>query len=442
MSKRQRPCDFCRSRKTACRIDQAPPCRLCVLHGRECTFIEAAAPRKRPLPSEGGRDSAVHSPPSYRPSPQIAAATPPSPPQVPTSLSGNQLSDEAGIDFVGELNFDTTQSEFEAMFRTPRAPSTPSAVWTRNLPQQLGRAEDAEYPAGANPQLMGLSGDMDPLLLQHYRFDENGIFGFKELAIHSVQDSPLPCHFLVSQQSLFTRRRDEAGLEKPNQDLLMQELEKAIPTGVGERLIKLFWDFIHPQWPIFSTMKPPDTTSTPAYLLASIYAISLPFAVYDDKLSVDVAYDKPPYPAISRIIDKALSYEIHSPSIAVAQTLLLLVLRPSSDPLVADTAYRRDVLGRLVSCATTLGLHLEPSDWSMLGWHKAQRRRLSFFIYAADKWIACSHGTSPFTHQDDWLVTGLEAKDFAGSGLQSDDETRLIGFSARTAIISSALSSL
>src|SRR4051794_34317702 len=52
MSKRQRPCDFCRSRKTACRIESSPPCRLCQQYGRECTFVEAARPRKRQQTAE------------------------------------------------------------------------------------------------------------------------------------------------------------------------------------------------------------------------------------------------------------------------------------------------------------------------------------------------------------------------------------------------------
>ena len=45
-SKSQRPCDFCRRRRSACRIISAPPCELCKAHGRECTFADAPPPRK------------------------------------------------------------------------------------------------------------------------------------------------------------------------------------------------------------------------------------------------------------------------------------------------------------------------------------------------------------------------------------------------------------
>ncbi|KAK2053111.1 fungal-specific transcription factor domain-containing protein [Colletotrichum caudatum] len=440
MSKRQRPCDFCRSRKTACRIDSAPPCRLCVLHGRDCTFVEGVAPRRRLPPSDKVEGRTVP-PPAVSQTPTPVTTAPISAHLLPRGPE-DQPPHGDEMAFVDSLNFDTTQSEFEAMFQSPRAFSTPSTAWASTAPRQPGSREQIEYPPGANPQMLGLSGDMDPLLLRHYRIDESGMFGFKELAIHSMQGSPMPCQFLLSQQFIFSRRRDECGAERPSEGALSGQLAKVIPTAVGARLVTLFRDFVQPQFPIFATALFSDPASTPAYLLAAIYAIALPFVVHDDKLSVDVAYDKPPYPVLSQIIDKALSYEVHSPSIPVAQTLLLLVLRPSADPLVADTAYRRDVLGRLVSCATTLGLHLDPSDWSMPERQKAHRRRLSFIVYAVDTWIASTHGTPPATHRDNWLVTNLASRDFVDSGLGSDDESRLMDFATVTEVLSSALASL
>jgi hypothetical protein len=47
MSKRQHACDLCRSRKSACRIDNALPCRLCASRGRTCTFQDEGPSRNR-----------------------------------------------------------------------------------------------------------------------------------------------------------------------------------------------------------------------------------------------------------------------------------------------------------------------------------------------------------------------------------------------------------
>jgi len=43
MSKSNRACDFCRSRKSACRIiERGLSCRLCSSHGRQCTFVSGS----------------------------------------------------------------------------------------------------------------------------------------------------------------------------------------------------------------------------------------------------------------------------------------------------------------------------------------------------------------------------------------------------------------
>jgi hypothetical protein len=56
MSKSQRACDSCRVRKSACRIDSSPPCRLCHLSGRECTF-EKTFRATRSIPGPASRVS-------------------------------------------------------------------------------------------------------------------------------------------------------------------------------------------------------------------------------------------------------------------------------------------------------------------------------------------------------------------------------------------------
>lgn len=43
----KRSCDSCRARKSACKIDQGPPCYACHSFGRDCTFTERPHKRKR-----------------------------------------------------------------------------------------------------------------------------------------------------------------------------------------------------------------------------------------------------------------------------------------------------------------------------------------------------------------------------------------------------------
>lgn len=56
-SRKNRPCDFCRARKAACKIEVSAPCTLCESYGRQCTFLNRPQERKRPAqasPDEKG----------------------------------------------------------------------------------------------------------------------------------------------------------------------------------------------------------------------------------------------------------------------------------------------------------------------------------------------------------------------------------------------------
>lgn len=53
-SKKERPCDACRKRKSRCVMKEgARICVLCEFHRQECTFLQTPLPRKRKLWAEG-----------------------------------------------------------------------------------------------------------------------------------------------------------------------------------------------------------------------------------------------------------------------------------------------------------------------------------------------------------------------------------------------------
>lgn len=58
-SRKYRPCDFCRARQVACKIESAPPCLLCSSHGRQCTFVERPKKKRRPNVLTGNGDAGV-----------------------------------------------------------------------------------------------------------------------------------------------------------------------------------------------------------------------------------------------------------------------------------------------------------------------------------------------------------------------------------------------
>ncbi|KAM5361497.1 hypothetical protein ACJZ2D_013064 [Fusarium nematophilum] len=461
MSKRQRPCDFCRSRKTACRIEDAPPCRSCQLHDRECTFIEAARPRKRQAAEQrvesyasqlpGAVTAASLETDTHR---DIAVSQPES------SLSGHVHHDvqaaisttpsfpDMSMQFLHDLDIDG--SEYQFMFRTPGSPASSPESASVSWLAASNRPDDPSDPAntlldglnGLNPETLGLTGDMDPYLLQRYKADDRGIFKFKQLAIHRVQRNDHPTHFLVSQPSLFSRSREEAGHKAIPESELRRELEAHIPQAMGKRLIALCQQFIAPHYPVFSTESLPDPASSPPHLLAAIYSICFPFAMYDDQLCIDLAYDSPPYEPLAHIINAAVAADLHSPTLGTVQALFLLVARSSSNPLVSDASYRWNLMGTLVSAAVNVGLHLDPHYWRISAAQTSQRRRISLCIYAMDRWLAAALGRPPHIDVANWLVTTPNVGDRHCSGLSESQWEAMLEFLTLTSVLASTLSKL
>ncbi|KAF5577976.1 transcriptional regulatory [Fusarium pseudocircinatum] len=437
MSKRQRPCDFCRSRKTACRIESSPPCRLCQQYGRECTFVEAARPRKRQQTSETS-PGCLDAEDTIGPASGIAeeSITPFNHDEISPAESGGFP--DINMDFLQDLDIDGPEYQF--MFQTPdnNAPSA-SVESTDGSPNKTYPLLDGYE--NVHPEILGLSGDMDPYLLQRYQSDEHGTFKFKQLAIRSV-NSNTPVQFLISQPSLFAQSRKEVGHTGASISSQRAELEKAVSPNMGKRLISLYNRFIASHYPVFSTESPPNPTTSAPCLLAAIYSIALPFAMYDDQLCIDMAYDSPDAEDLAQLINTAVSFDIHSPNIATVQTLFLLITRPSSNPLVSDASYRWTTMGTLVSAATNIGLHLDPSLWNIPPAQIATRRRLSFFVFAMDQWLAAALGRPPHINRANWLVDELLSQDELSSGLDVSQWTNIIAFSALTSCLANTLDRL
>ncbi|KAL9567829.1 hypothetical protein ACKAV7_008132 [Fusarium commune] len=354
------------------------------------------------------------------------------------SPTGTGTFPDINMDFLQDLDMDGPEYQF--MFQTP----------DNNRPSTTAESTDGPYSKvyplldgheNLHPETLGLSGDMDPYLLQRYQSDEHGTFKFKQLAIRSVNNN-LPVQFLISQPSLFGQSRKEAGHTGASISSQRVELEKAVSQNMGKRLISLYNRFIAPHYPIFSTESHPDPATSVPCLLAAIYSIALPFAMYDEQLCIDMAYDSPDAEDLAHLINTAVAFDIHSPNLATVQTLFLLITRPSSNPLVSDASYRWTTMGTLVSAATNIGLHLDPSLWNIPSAQIAARRRLSFFVYALDRWLAAALGRPPHINRANWLVDELSAQDEHSAGLDASQWADIRAFSALTACLSDALDRL
>lgn len=199
MSKSQRACGSCRTRKSVCRIDSAPPCRLCHLSGRDCTF-EAATKNTRA---------------------SVATAT-----HVSLSISTQE---PASLEFTSQQSnaLNSNGAFFDQQgYLLPGEPPGPLAnLWVDqamidmniqnfnriNPPPNKVSMEYLGFPSPSAQGLKttsivcGLTGDMDPYLLQRYNVGPDDNFVFKRLAVRSVRQNIHPVQLLVSMSQM--RRR-------------------------------------------------------------------------------------------------------------------------------------------------------------------------------------------------------------------------------------------
>merc|ERR1711939_692255 len=187
---------------------------------------------------------------------------------------------------------------------------------------------------------------------------------------------------------------------------------------------------------------PLDPRKSPPYLLAAVYSIVQPFVQVDDILFIERAYDTPPYAQLSRIVWRELFAELHAPSIPVVQALLLIVVRPPTTDHLSEAAWKWNLFGTLVAPAQTLGLHQNPKTWHIPGWQISQRRRISWTLYATDKWLACAFGKPPLLHPNNWLVDSLSNCDSFDAGISPEEWSYLLSFSCLTSILSKSLQKL
>ncbi|EFQ35092.1 fungal specific transcription factor domain-containing protein [Colletotrichum graminicola M1.001] len=391
------PCDFCRYKRAACLLHHQPPCELCKRLDKDCTFVGEPNKRRRISDPRRLSDSShvvVSHHQSQSPS-DIGMRSP----FTETNSPGNEAN--FGKDVADSTSPNSLHAENHLPDTFPRdVPPSPSSL---------------DATPGYNAQAIGLSGESDPYLLHLYRFDEKNECTFQQLRIRNVGlNDGTPTQFMLQNNSL-ARKAQPEGLAGGESDL-RSEVADMIPEGVGKRLINLFWRYVQPYFPILSreqVIQETDTkpSSLPVCLLAAIYGHALPFCVFDDKLCVDVDT----LPSADRLFKLAWMAALslfHTPSLAVVQTMLLMIQRRPTNKHVADTPFKWVMLADTVALAQCLGLNLDPTDWSIPSWEKRLRRRLAWAVIVQDQWLSLNFGRSSHIQECDWDVSSLRADDF------------------------------
>ncbi|KAK0661106.1 Transcriptional activator protein DAL81 [Lasiodiplodia hormozganensis] len=367
-SRRERPCDACRRRKSRCVIHEgALLCVLCEFHKQECTFVQSPLPRKRKINVDGQKEESAKKRSVEREQPQ-STTVPLQQPSPTTKFSR----------------------------RAPHLADTTGQALQETL--GLQRRQHSRYIGPTTP--------FDPLLISLTQFDTRNESTFDLGVLRKVHDNE---HFIMLP--------DENTQDFDSEIEALNAVE-AVVAPHGSQLIDVYFRSVHPNFPIIQKTlfmqrhRDADRQISPP-LLAGIYMLALQWWSYEPRLA---SLPKPDVSKLEAIASHWLPKAMERPKLSTIQAGLLLLQRPDSDSWSLTT--------QLVAIAQELGLHLDCSNWSIPLWEKGLRKRIAWALYMQDKWSSLIHGRPSHIYNADWAVKPISDEDFYEDGAQTGEVLR------------------
>ncbi|KAF8858067.1 hypothetical protein BDZ45DRAFT_591724 [Acephala macrosclerotiorum] len=349
-SRKDRPCDACRRRKSRCVIHEGQTsCVLCQFHTQECTFVQSPQPRKRKLNTEGKEES--------------------------SAKRRKRRTTESSVSSLGATN---SLVEDMANIGGPTL-----------LKRTLGLQND-RYS-----QYIGPTTDFEPSLIDLSPFDPQDESLLSRGILRKVSDVDtflmLPDYNTPGHEHVIDDADAIEDLVKPH----------------GPALLELYFKIIHPNFPIlqkavfyekynrsYREFSPP--------ILAAVYILAINWWDHSEELA---SHTRPDLRELERLARVTLADAMYRPKLSTIQAGLLLSQRPEGDQW-APTA-------QLVAIGQELGLHLDCSNWKIPPWERGLRKRLAWALYMQDKWGSLVHGRPSHVFASNWAVQALSLNDFA-----------------------------
>ncbi|KAF3483551.1 fungal specific transcription factor domain-containing protein [Arthroderma uncinatum] len=269
---------------------------------------------------------------------------------------------------------------------------------------------------GHTAHFMGLSGEQDMNLLSSFRSDILNETNYVDVNFcrvepgNSSQGLP-PVHFSVVRDC-FPERDHRAKL------LASNGIEEIVGDR-ADRLVRLYFEYVHPAFPILSKGRflreyMQDKYRIPASLRGAVYGLASSFIAQDDTLRETQPINQA---ALFEHVHSSLNRELESPKIATLQACLLVLHEQPAENGTTESPKVWAFSGQAVSCAHVLGLHRDPTFWDIPEWEKRLRRKLWWATFYTDRWTSICHGNPPHIHNDSFDTRDIEIED-----LMSDED--------------------
>ncbi|KAM6530553.1 hypothetical protein FSOLCH5_000047 [Fusarium solani] len=402
-SRKNRPCDACRRRKTACVITSEPPCLFCKSRGLVCQSL--SDPDALSLASRANTQSVAPSSSSPQ-SPSISAISP------SVSESNPQRAESAAVvhdGLVRQSGPGPVGQESVASVGVDSPMQDPADEIVHTLEDEPDKTTHA----------MGLAAEQDPYFLDAFRSlllsEREGIdASFVQVYPGGQDPDDHPIHFLLLQDE-FPAHKNQA----------KQAASDAIETFVwphGPALVRLYFRHVHSAFPVISKGRFLRQYLTakldiPSSLRGAVYALACVFWRKDPSLEGPCPFQQHD---LTNHAQESLRRELESPNLWRLQASLLLMHMVPPDIDSVETPYTWIMASQATAAAQMIGLHQDPAKWNIAPWEKKLRRKLWWATYFTDCWSAVCHGNPPHIAADTFTTPPPDLED-----LRSDEDLPL-----------------
>ncbi|KAF2772029.1 hypothetical protein EJ03DRAFT_341794 [Teratosphaeria nubilosa] len=361
-SRRERPCDGCRRRKSKCVLQDDRRCVLCEFHKQECTFVEKALPRKRKL--EDGSTPQGHA-------------------------------KRNSVTTVASATSSNVSSQARSGPRTPALATSAPIIPPSGDRKPFAVDQSLSLRRHHHCKLVGQTTALDSSLL--------GLGTFN--ASNETECKSIGTLRQVTSTEYFSTHAD-ADVPLPDDEARALTDIEAVIGPYGPALIDIYFRNVHPSFPILQKQafmdrhRHGDKQFNPP-LLAAMYLLALCWWDTDADLS---RHPKPDMNRLEYIAISSLTIAMQRPKMSAVQAGLLLLQRAKSSTWTLTV--------QLVALGQDIGLHLDCTDWRIPLWERRLRKRLAWALYMQDKWSALMHGRPSHIHASDFAVRQPTTEDF------------------------------
>jgi hypothetical protein len=282
--------------------------------------------------------------------------------------------------------------------------------------EQVRLKNSLERGKNVTAHFVGISGEQDTNLFASIRYNVINETRFIDFNIRMVyegdpnQGKP-PIHFSIVND-MFSERDQRA-------KQLASDAIEAHVRGHGDALLRLYFRFVHPIFPILSKVHilneyAKDKLGIAASLRGVIYGLGC--AMW----SRDPALKHVPPISQSEFFEQAhaaLNRELDSPKLGTLQTCLLILHEQADASGTTESPRIWTLACQATACAQSLGLHQDPMSWKIPLWEKKLRKKLWWSTYITDLWTSICHGQTPHIVEGTYDTSELDMND-----LMSDED--------------------